>query len=91
VNNKGQTVIYTLMLAAVVVLFVIGIAPTLKIFTENARAPTSDTAVGLDCANNSISDFDKASCTMVDINFPFVILSMLALAGVIIGAKVMFQ
>jgi len=34
-NHRGQiTILYTLMMAVVVILFVIGIAPTLKIFTE---------------------------------------------------------
>ena len=90
-NHRGQiTILYTLMMAVVVILFVIGIAPTLKIFTEEARAPSSDTAVGLDCGNSSISDYDKATCTAIDINFPFVILALLAMAGIIIGAKVIF-
>ena len=48
-NHRGQiTILYTLMMAVVVILFVIGIAPTLKIFTEEARAPSSDTAVGFE-------------------------------------------
>lgn len=90
-NGKGQVILYTLMIATVVIIFAIAVAPTLKIFTDEARQPTTSTAVGLDCGNTSISDYDKAACLAVDINFPFVILSIMAIAGVIIGAKVVLQ
>lgn len=90
-NKQGQvTMLYTLMIAIVVILFAMAVAPTLKIFNDEARGPSTDTSVGLDCNNASISDYDKANCVALDLNFPFVILGFMAVAGIIIGARVMF-
>ena len=90
-NNKGQVIFYTLMLATVIVIFAIAVAPVMKTFVDEARAPSSDTAVGLNCTSDLISDYDKATCLAVDINFPFIILCILALAGTVIGSKVLLE
>lgn len=90
-NNRGQAVFYTFMIALVVIILAIAFAPTLKQFTDSARNSSSDTQVGLDCNNESISNFDKANCVVVDLGLPYFILGLIGIAGVIFGAKLLLQ
>ncbi len=89
-NTKGQVFFYTLMLGIVIVLLALAFADPLRETIDTARAPSTGDSVGLDCGNSSISDFDKANCTMVDLGLPYFFWGMLALAGLVIGAKVMY-
>ena len=69
------------------IVLALSFAPVLRQFTTDARAPTSDTAVGLDCANETINDYDKSTCVLVDLSIPYFIIGLIAIAFVIIGAK----
>lgn len=89
-NNRGQMVFYLLMLAIVVLIIAIALANPLKEFVTDAQSPSSDTHVGLDCNNSSISDFQKAQCTLTDLSLPYFTIGLIGLAGVIIGAKLFF-
>lgn len=89
-NRKGQAIFYTLMLGVVIIILALAFAPAILEFSTSARAPDSDTAVGLDCANTTISDFDKASCILTDLSTPFFIGFMIALVGIIIGGRIIF-
>ena len=91
-NKKGSLVmVYGLMIAVVVIILSIAFAPVLKQFTDDARAPSTDTTVGLDCANSSISDFDKGSCQMVDLTLPIIIGAFILMGGIIFIAKIIFE
>lgn len=87
-NNKGQYAIYTLMIGIVVLILALAFAPALKSFVDTARLPSTNESIGLDCTNNSISDFDKATCVTTDLYLPYFILGLVGLALIIIGAKV---
>lgn len=89
-NNRGQMVFYLMMLSVIVIILAIALANPLKEFVNDARAPTSDTAVGLDCNNSTISDFQKAQCALVDLSLPYFIMGLVGLAGVIIGSRLFF-
>lgn len=87
-NNRGQVAIFTLMLFIVIVILALAFSPVIKQITEEARSPTSDTALGLDCSNTSISDFQNAGCVSVDLLNPYFFWGLLGIAGIIIGAKI---
>lgn len=87
VNKRGQTVVYGFMWFAVIIVFALAAAPVLNSFVVSAMAPSSDTHVGLDCANASISKYDKAMCKLTDISLPFFIIGLIALAGIVLIAK----
>ena len=87
-NNRGQTVFYTLMLMIVVVVLALAIVPVVKSFVDDARSPTSDTAVGLDCNNETISDYQKGQCMLTDLATPYFFFGLLGIAALVIGAKV---
>ena len=89
-NERGQTSIFFLfMLFVVVIILALALSPVLKSFTDDARNVSDDTHVGLDCNNDSISNFDKANCVVQDISLPYFILGLIALAGIILGAKLL--
>ena len=88
--KKGQVQIYTLMIAIVLIILALAFIPVLKQFNDDARAADSTTAVGLDCNNSSISTFDRATCTVSDMNMPLFVGILFGLAGAAIGAKVLF-
>ena len=88
-NKRGQ-MFYTIMLGLVVIIIALAIAPVVLSFVNDARAPTSDTAVGLDCGNSSISDYQKGQCVLTDLATPYFFFGLLAIAGIVIGAKLYF-
>ena len=88
-NRSGQVFFVTLMIALCFIILALAFAPVIRDFIVNAQAPTSDTAVGLDCSNSSISSFDKASCLFVDAFNPYFIGFLIAAAGAIIAAKLL--
>jgi hypothetical protein len=86
-NNKGQVVFFGLMLGVLVVVIALALVPTLKTFVDDARSPTSDTAVGLDCDNETISDYQKSQCVITDLSLPYFFLGLIGIALLVIGAK----
>ena len=87
-NEHGQAALVTLMIAIVFIIMALAFAPPIKQFIEEARGPTTATAVGLDCGNASISDGDKANCVAVDTLGPYFIGGIIFLGGAIAAAKV---
>lgn len=90
-NDKGQTVFFALMLGICVIVLALGIIPVLKSFVDDARSPSSDTAVGLDCNNVTISDYVKAQCLITDATTPYFLFGLIAIALLIIGARAVLQ
>ena len=88
-NNKGQAVMVALMIGVVFIVLAMAFAPTLKIFSDNARNTTSETSVGLDCSNESISDWDKANCVATDSMMPYFVGFLIFAGGAIITAKIL--
>ena len=87
-NNKGQTVFYTLMLGLLIVVIALALTPVVKVFVDDARNSTSDTQVGLDCSNESISDFTKSQCIITDVSIPYFFFGLIGIALLVIGAQV---
>lgn len=89
-NNRGQFSFVALMLGIVIIVLALAFAPSLKYFTESAMNGTTTTAVGLDCANASISDFNKGTCVLVDFSLPYFIIGLIGVAFLVIAAKVVW-
>lgn len=75
-------------LAVTIIILALAFAPVVKQFADDARNSSSDTRVGLDCSNTSISNFDKANCVAVDSLNPYFVGFLLLFAGALIAAKV---
>jgi len=91
-NIKGQVFMMTLMLGLVVLLLAVALAGPLSERITAVRNTTYDsgTSTGMDCANVSISNYQKAACTATDVTIFYFIGAMIFIAGAIIVAKVAF-
>lgn len=90
VNKRGQVMFYSVMLSVTLIILAMAMTPVVKQFVDDSRNSTTDTRQGLDCSNESISDFQQAQCVIVDMATPYFFFAMLGIAGIIIGAKIMF-
>ena len=70
-NNHGQVFLLAIMIATVFVILALAFTPAIKNFSDDARNATTETQVGLDCSNSSISKFDQASCVAIDMFNPY--------------------
>lgn len=90
INNKGQTMFYSFMLALTIIVLALALSPIGKEFVVSAMsAPASDT-LGLDCQNSSISNFDRAACVVTDFSQFYFFGSLILIAGGVIVAKIVF-
>lgn len=90
-NKRGQAIFYTLMLFAVIVVLAMALVPVVRNTVDGARNSTSDTAVGLDCTNESISDYQKGQCMLTDLATPYFFFGLLGIAALVIGAKILLS
>ena len=92
-NNKAQvTVLVGIMIAALVIVFALAVAPSMLEFTNGAMNTTSVTGGnGLDCSNATISDYDKGSCVLIDLFTPIFFIILLGVAGIIITLKLILD
>jgi heme/copper-type cytochrome/quinol oxidase subunit 2 len=88
-NKNGQVIFYTMMLMIVVVLLALALSPIVNTFVVDARNSTTDSQVGLDCENETISDYTKSQCILTDITTPYFFFGLIGIALLIIGARVM--
>lgn len=80
-NNKSQVLFYTLMLASLILVVTLALINPFKYFTNTAKSD-------MNCTDTTISDYDKATCYGLDINFWFWILLGIGIAFVVLGAKI---
>ena len=90
-NKNGQVFFYTFMLGIVIIILALAFAYPVKQAVDTARNPSSGDFTGLDCANTSISNYDKAACLITDVTTPYFIIGLLAIGGAVIGAKLLFE
>jgi hypothetical protein len=89
-NSKGQVVLFSLMMGLILIILAIAFTSPLTQYIGGFRNTTNDIGEfsGLDCDNSSISDFQKATCLISDLTVPYFIGIVLALAGIVIGARI---
>ena len=87
-HKKGQAGNYAVafMLAVCLILLGLALAPSVNQITTQSMNSTN-----MDCDNSSISDFTKAGCITADIGQAYFIGGLIALAGLIIAARIIFQ
>jgi len=90
-NKKGSVILYSLMIGLTIIVVALALAPAVQESTERARNVTDGDAVGLNCSNDSISNFDKATCVATDLTLFYFVGSLLLIGGVIVGAKIIFS
>jgi len=89
-NNKGQLAIYGFMLGLTVLVLALALSPSVRDFTTGAMNQTVGDTIGMDCSNESISDFTKAGCVVTDLSLFYFIGTLIFVAGTIVTAKIIF-
>lgn len=89
-NEKGSITIYGIMLALVIIILALALAPAVSYFTGDAMNATSGDDYGLDCNNATISNFNKATCTATDLTLFYFIGGLILIGGAILGARIIF-
>ena len=79
-NNKGQTVFFSLIFAAMIFFAGMLIIDLIKDDVTTARD-------GLQCTNMSISDGAKTTCLIVDFAIPYTFLLVFSLVGGLILSR----
>lgn len=91
INSKGSIMIYSIMLSIVVLVLAMALAPAGKSFIDSAMNVSTADAIGLDCANESISNFDKATCTITDFSLFWFFGSLIFISGCIVTGRIVFS
>ncbi len=89
-NKKGSVVLFGLMLGMVIIILALALAPVLQDTVNTAMNSSSGDTFGLDCGNESISNFDKAGCLAVDLGWFYYIGSLIFIGGLVIASKITF-
>lgn len=89
--KKGQVWAYGFMLGIVIIILALALAPIGKQFIDDAMNVTVGDAIGLDCGNASISNFDKGTCVIVDFSLPYFFGALILIGGAVILAKIAFD
>jgi hypothetical protein len=86
-NNKGQEsivmVIFAFMLMVIIIVLALGLAFPIRQGSDVAMNTTN-----MDCTNSSIPDSTRAACYIADISPFFFIGGLVAIAGIILAAKI---
>lgn len=90
-NKKGQVQFYAFMLGFVVILMALALAPVVMQVSNDAQNTTTEDRVGMDCSNESISDFQRIGCYALDLSPFYFIGSLIMIGGVIFTIKIIFQ
>ena len=83
INKKGQSAVLVFMIAVVVI--ILGLAFAFPVNEATTNAQTS-----MNCSTTT-DDFVKAGCWVQDIGQGYFIGGILAFAGVIIAARILFS
>lgn len=89
-NNKGQVAIYSFMIGLVILVLILAISPAVKEAIDNSRSETVGDVIGMDCSNESISNFQKAGCLASDLSMFYFIGTLVFIVGAVITARIAF-
>lgn len=90
-NKNGQVWAYSLMLGITVIVLALALAPAGKQVISDAMNESTADFVGLDCNNATISDFQKATCTITDFSLAYFFGGLILIGGGIILARITFS
>ena len=88
----GQINTIGIMIAVVVIVLALAIAPTMVEFSAGARNETDLVGgTGLNCTSTALSDYDKGACGIVDLYPVWFIGVLIGLAAIYFIAKIIVE
>jgi hypothetical protein len=89
-SKNGQVAIYSICLGLVIILLGLYLAPAVSESITSAMNNSVGDTIGLDCDNVSISNFDKATCTVSDLTIFWFIGGVIFIGGAVVGSRIIF-
>lgn len=89
-NKRGQIIFYGFMMGIVVIILALALAYPLRQSVDTAMNSSSDTILGMDCSNESISDFDKITCYATDLTPFYFVGVIIMIGGIFFLGKIIF-
>ena len=89
-SKKASVVIFALMLGMVIIILALALAPALQESISTTMNTSSGDTFGLDCNNESISNFDKGACLATDLTLFYYIGALIFIGGLVIASKITF-
>ena len=89
-NKRASVMIYSIMLSLVIIILALSLAPVGKEFINSAMNESVGDTIGLDCNNESISNFNKATCIVTDFSLFYFFGGLIFIAGIIVTGRVIF-
>jgi len=89
-NRKAQVWGYTIPLGLVIIILALSLSTVGQEFVTRAMNTTVGDTIGLDCGNDSISNFNKGTCVIVDFSIPYFFGGLIFIAGAVVVAKLVF-
>ena len=89
-NKKGQVGLwaFALMLGITVVILALAMAPSGQDVANETMSASAGDTLGLDCANDSISNFQKGTCIITDFSMFYFFGALILIGGGLIVAKI---
>ena len=93
-NNRGQVIFFTFMLALTVIVLALGLAFPVKETIDNAtnssnNSQATDPSGTLNCNNSTLSNFDKGACVVADMSMFYFLGGLIFIAGSILAARIL--
>ena len=94
-NKQAQVGNYAIafMIAVAVIILALAFAPSVNEITTDARNETAfngEVGSGMNCSSSVLDDFTNAGCLVSDMAQGFFIGGIMAIAGIVIAARVVF-
>lgn len=90
-NKKGGVWAYALMVGIVVIVLALALAPAGKKVIDDAMNESTADFIGLDCNNDSISNFQKGTCRITDFSLAYFFGGLILIGGGLILARFYLQ
>ena len=94
-NNRGQVLILSLMIAITVIVLTLALAPVVidhitDVNNETVVTTGGNVIYGLNCTNAAINNYDRATCLVTDITIFQFIGGLVFIAIGLISARIAF-
>ena len=90
-SKRGQTFLFGFMLSLTIIILALALAFPLRQSADTAMNASTDTNLGMDCSNSSISSFNKITCYAVDLSPFYLVGTLIMIAGIVIGSKIILD
>jgi len=87
-NKKGQVMFYSISLGLVIIILGLALASSGKSIIDSTMNASTGDFIGLDCSNESVSNFVKGACVVADFSLFYFFGGIILIGLAVIGANI---